>query len=351
MLVNREQLLQTLESIQPGLNPRDVIEQSACFVFRGKRVYTFNDEIACAARSMLGVTGAVPAEPLLNLLRKLPEEELDIAAGEGLLVVKGKRRGADIPMEAEIQLPIDSVEAPTEWTPLPTDFTDAIGHAQICVGKDGTKYAFVHIHPKWIESCDSMQLIRYRIATGLREPVLVRGSSVKHVVALGVTEFCETDSWLHFRNANRTIFSCRRYLDDYMNLGKLLDVTGDPWTIPKGLAEACDKAQIFSAANADPTNNVVNIQLTPGKVRIRSTGAMGRYWESKKLAYTGKPVNFVISPKMLMDIVGRHSECIITEERLKVDGGKWKYIGCLAAADADDGVEVETSTTGDDQHG
>ena len=114
MKVNREQLLNQLEAVLPGLSTRELIEQSSCFVFKDGKVLTFNDEIACVQTCKIGIEGAVPAMPIVNLLRKMVEEEITILPvndGKGLRI-KGKRKQATIPMEAEIQLPIEAWEKP-----------------------------------------------------------------------------------------------------------------------------------------------------------------------------------------------------------------------------------------------
>ena len=55
MKINRMNLLNVLESVHPGLSKRDMVEQSACFVFQGGRVITFNDEIACSLETELSI--------------------------------------------------------------------------------------------------------------------------------------------------------------------------------------------------------------------------------------------------------------------------------------------------------
>ena len=78
MKINREELLNQLESVQPGLSIREIIEQSSCFVFQDGKVITYNDEIFCSQKTPLKIKGAVLAAPLIALLRKMVETEVDI---------------------------------------------------------------------------------------------------------------------------------------------------------------------------------------------------------------------------------------------------------------------------------
>ena len=329
MKVNREELLKELESVTPGLSLKEVIEQSSCFVFKGGEVATYNDEIACQHSSCLDVVGAVCALPLLAILRKLGEESIEIGISKGELLIKGRHRKAGIRMEAEVQLPVDAVESPGKWKKLPDDFVDAVSITQECAGKDETQFSMtcIHLHPEWIEACDNFQAIRYTLATGIAIAVLVRRESLKYIVALGMTDFSETETWMHFRNPAGLILSCRRYVEEYPDLTSVLKVSGEQATLPKGLKEAAEKAAIFSVENLN--DNMVTLELKQGKLRITGRGSSGWYSEVKKVGYEGEPMSFTISPVLLAELVQHYNTCEISASRLKVDGGKFIYVTAL----------------------
>jgi hypothetical protein len=330
--INRDELLHQLESVQPGLSVREIIEQSSCFVFDEGTVMTFNGEDACRLKTKLDITGAVRAAPVMALLRQLGEQELEIEVGKNELVVTGKNRSAGISMEAQILLPIDKVEKPKGWKPLHEEFAEAIQIVQQCTGKDESKFytTCVHVGPKWVEACDNYQITRYKLKTGFANDTLVRGTSIKHIVTLGMTHFSETQNYVHFRNSIGLVFSCRRFVEDYPDLASFLKVSGEPTVLPKGLGEAATKAEIFSSENAD--DNQVLVKLRSGKLMVKGTGVSGWYEERKKLKYDGPPLDFLVSPKLLVEITKRHNECEIMEDRLKVDGGKFVYVTCLGTS-------------------
>lgn len=330
MRINRSDLLARLESMVPGLSPQDVIEQSSCLVFRDKYVYTFNDEIGVRARSPLGITGAVAAAPLLALLRKLPEDEVEISVSGGELLITGKHRRAGVRLEAEILLPIDAIETPRQWVPLPPEFPEAVGMVEQCAGRDEEKFFLtcVHITPKWLEACDELQATRYNLKTGFSGPTLVRRNSIRHVTTMGATEFCETPTWVHFRNPDRVVLSIRRFVEDYPDLSEILAVDGQPTDLPRGLADAVERADVFASENADADS--VLIELRPGKLTLTADSASGWYSEPRRVTYAGESLAFCVVPKILAAIVRKHSSAIITPARLKVDGGKFSYVTCLS---------------------
>ena len=215
--VNREKFLHQLESVQPGVSSREILEQSSCLIFKDGRVTSFNDEVSCSSPSSLpkSITGAVRSEPLLAIVQKLGEEEIEVSCTTEELLITGKRKQIGCRLEAEIVLPIDVVEKPEKWIKLHEDFADAVAIVEKCAAKDESqKTGFVHIHPKWLEACDYFQLARWPMVMGIKKAFLVRQSSIRHVASLGMTDFAETESWVHFRNAGGLIFSCRRHAEE-----------------------------------------------------------------------------------------------------------------------------------------
>ena len=331
--VNRESFLQQLESVRAGLSSREVMEQSSCFVFQDGSVQTYNDEIACRQNCNLDIHGAVQAEPLLGILRKLSEEAITITNTDEEFIIEGKKRKAGIRMEHEILLPVGRIDQPVEWKDLPEEFTEAVQIVCQCAGNDESQFRLtcIHLTPNFVEASDNFQVSRYMVETPITEPTLVRRDSIKHIIELGMTQFCETESWIHFRNPNNLVLSCRRYAEEagtFPDLSPIIDFTGEPTTLPTSLVDAVEKAEVFSSESTD--DNQVVIQLKAGRLRIRGEGNFGWFTEVKQLKYQGKDLSFRISPKLLVDLVSRHNECELTEDRLKVDGDNFVYVTSLS---------------------
>lgn len=330
--VAREDFLGILEQMQPGLSPREIVQQSSCFVFADGRITTFNEEVACQAASGLpdNFKGAVQAGSLTEILRKLPDEYINLSMTKSKMIVMGRNRKTGITMEREILLPIDSVEAPKKWIRLHEDFTDAITIVQECASRDQSAFTFtcIHIHPDFMEACDNLQLTRYALETGVPKPFLVRRDSLKHVPSFQFTKFSLSENWMHFKSKKGLVMSCRRYSEKFEDLSSLLKSKGTPTVLPKALGEAAQRCEIFSKENSD--DNVLNVELRPGLLRIRGEGATGFHMEAKKLKYDGKVMKFRIAPKLLVELLKRHTDCTISKKhRLLVDGGKFKYVVCL----------------------
>ena len=333
MKTNRPHLLGLLEQVQPGLSSKEVLEQSSCFVFHDGLVSTFNDELCCRIPCDIGYVGAVSAAPMLAMLSKLPEDEIDIFVDPekpGEIRINGKSRRAGIVAETEIRLPVDKVETPKTWNPLPADFVEGLEVVVQCASKDEDRFRLtcVHIHPDFLEACDNFQIARFPLKTGVRGSILIRASSLKPICDLGIVEYSETRSWLHFRTATALMVSVRKHIEDYADLSGPLNAEGGiPATLPAGLAESVDKAEVFSKETLGSNNLIV--ELSPGVLILTGEGATGWYKERKKIAYDGPPIKFLIAPKLLVEITKKRNDCTIAPGRLRIDGGKFVFVTSL----------------------
>lgn len=333
MRANREELLKVFESVRPGLASREILEQSSCLVFDSGRVLTFNDAVACSRKSPLNIQGAVKAQPLIDLLSKLTEDELEIDVKDGKMTIKGLKRRAKLTMEQQVQLPIDSVEVPDAWRDLDPEFSEAVSIVASCASTEESQFELtcVHIHPEWLEACDRFQIARYPMSTGVSQSILVKAESLRKIVGFDMTKVCETGSWIHFSNPAGLVLSCRRYLDAYKDLGRFLDTADtEPATLPGGLEEVVHRAEVFSVDNA--AGNHIKVGLRPDRVVIAGEGTTGVYEEMKQVAYKGPPIDFLISPKLLVEVAKKQNDIRVGERKICVDGGKFKFMAATEMA-------------------
>lgn len=332
-LLDRENLLQTLSSVQAGLSQKEITEQSDSFIFTDGKVITFNDELSCSAECDIGFEGAVRAAPLLAMLSKFEEENIEIEESDGELILRGKRQKSGITIENEILLPVDKIEAPGEWNELSPDFIEALHLAQQCVVVNDARFfaTCVHIHPEWIESCDGTQLLRYHIKTGIKKSVMIRGISAKHIAPLGMSEISKGKNWLHFRNQSGVTLSCRLFLEDFPDIEHIITAgkKGVLMRFPKGIKEASDKAEVF--ASESMTQNLIKITLRSGCIIVKGEGPSGWYTKKIRTKFTPEdgPITFLISPKLIDHITKEYDECKIAPKFLAVETAKFIYVTCV----------------------
>ena len=335
--VQRAEFLSQLEQVQPGLATLEIVDQATCFAFQDGKVYTFNEFVACQADSGLpnDFTGAVQSRPLLDILKNLPDKELMFSNGAGVLKIKGFRKKCRIKMQREVKLPVHRARLPDKWKKLPGLFCDAAKRAcQVVLKKDANPtFTSVHVTPTWIESCTSTQCVRYKTDTGFPESVLLRGASLQHVADMGVSSFAMTDEWVHFRTPDKTVLSCRRFHEKYVNdkkdasevIARSVATKGKKTTTPRGMDAAAKAAKVFAAETDD---KLIRVIITKENLKVIGDGVSGEFEQNFKIKYDGPPLNFVISPDVLTEIAV-YPSFELTDEILRVKTEKWTYVTSL----------------------
>jgi len=332
--ISRESLLRSLELVQPGLTKKADLDQSNCFCFQDGEVFTFNDKIACRCATPLDkeITGAVVAEKLLEILKKLPDDEIRVSQTDNYLQILGKGgRKSKHALQSEIRLPINMIERPTEdWVEIHPKFCEAVGLVHHSALKEDSlsNLVFVHINPDFVEACDNAQLTRYTLKTGVSKSLLINQEDIRHISKLHMTHLCETDSWVHFKNDNGLILSCRRHTMEFPDLSAPLELENPTKaSLNPKISRAVDTAMVFSKEQTDSNN--VRVELTTNRMLIVGTGITGEYSEPPKVEYNGPDIKFLINPKTLLDLVKKQTEIEIVEDRIRIKGDDYVHIICL----------------------
>lgn len=328
MKFNRKEILRQLESCNPGLSHTDNLEQSDCYILRPGVITTYNEEILCRQDTPLPFQAAVPAKPLVETLRKLTEDEIDIELKESMLMIKcaGTRR-IGLNIHADIVLHCDSVEPVTQWTDVPPVFADALAMVCEAADKDGDDFALncVQIMPVGMQATDRFQAIRYKLDCPVRSGVLVKRQSCTAVNGLGIAAMQETDNWIHWKTYTGLQISVRKYLEEYPDLSPLFKAEAQgTLRLPPSLIDALQKASIFLADTG--TGKQAVLKLKTNKIMIRGQNEHGFYEEIRDITYDGPAVTFGINPKYVQTLLKHDYPCHLTEGSLRIRGDSFAYI-------------------------
>ena len=336
MKIQRQDLLNILDMVSPGLSKRDIIEQSASFAFDQGKVLTYNDEIACSYPIDLQFTGAVRSAGLLHILRKLKDDELTLLAEDNNIVVLNKTTKTSIPTEKDILLPISCVDTPTKWKTLPEDFLDAIKMAKHCASNDQSLFVLTCLlfTPTHIDACDSRQVCRYTLELPIKKSFLLRRDSISHITNMSVTKICPTENWVHFQNEMGLVISCRRYfnVEDFFPIDPILKDKGVPLVLPKSLLERVDVGRFFAQTDIEASEAVLNIVLSEGRLLIKAIGAEGSHLSKTRIAYKGPARSFTIEAGLLSEFATSFTQCSINETKLMVKDGAFQYATSLGVS-------------------
>lgn len=340
MNVNRSNLLQRLQAVQPGCAQTDNrgggLMQSSCIVFRAGWAYTYNKEIACAIGTLLdkSITGAVHGSTLIGILKTIHEANVDITAEGSTLTIQCRGDLIRIPIDTEIKLPLNQIERPGSWQPIPPQFSEAVSLTEKCCKKKVERReefakSCINITQSFVQACDNFHASRYELSTFVADSVLVRGSALKEMSMLGCTEASETNDWLHFRNPLGLRFSVRCFHEPYPSLNKIFAVQGRPITLPRGLKDAAKRANIVADAGRDGKTAVVTLN-PDGEIRILGAGIRGRYDGSRKSdSINGEAFTFRIPTRLLAELTDQRGSVEVSDVAIHIREGPHTYISSL----------------------
>lgn len=305
--VNRIDLLQAMEAVEPGISQRPTLEQSDCIIARNGYFFTLQNEIFCKSKSPLdkGIECAVNGQKILAAIRGIPDMEVDVNIDKEF-EIKGKKFSAAVQVADKIILPIDQVEKPEQWSDLHHEFSEAMKLVVECSekGETLTTVTCLHIHPKWIEATDRFTFARYRIPSGVTESCLIHSLAARAIQSRFPTRICSTKEWLHFRNDSGVRLSVRRHIAEYPDMTHYTKQRGKPISFPKVAADAIKFLELFSKQNTD--DNEIEVKLDQDRVHIDGYGVASRASYHSKAKYSGKSVGFRIKPATLQNLIKEH---------------------------------------------
>jgi DNA polymerase III sliding clamp (beta) subunit (PCNA family) len=333
MKVQRKQLISILAKVNPGLAAKAVIEQSECFIFQGKRVYTFNDEIAVSHPIDFELAGAVNGKKLLDTLKKGADDEIDIFIKDGMIRVHGKKSRAGLKIDEEIKLPFGEVGDNEEavWINLPEDFCKAVHFCLFSTSRDASRplLTCVHINGDEVESCDNFRMTKYTMSDGVPDcNLLIPADAAKDLISFAPTQVAKVGGWLHFSNADDVIFCCRTYGEPYPNLGAILECEGEEAKLPEGIVDALERAEIFGEAAFKGTSARVTVTLGDGRMTVRGEGDHGFFEEEMRLRYKGE-ATFEIAAAFFAEVLQHTNTATIGDRKLMFNGEQWVHVVSL----------------------
>lgn len=328
--MKRTELLAILNKVKPGLANKELIEQSTSFVFKDKKIYTYNDEITISHPINLDIEGAVPAAELYLLLNRIKDEELDIDINENEIVFKGKKFKAGIRLESKIILPLKELKIPKNWDSLSDDFIDALSFCLFSVGKDMSRPVLtcLHLTDNLIESCDNFRLTQYKVSDGLFKQILLPSKAAIELIKYEPIRYALTDGWIHFKDTEDLIFSCRAFEGKYFDITDILDFIGDEIKFPSRMREILERVQTM--AEQDLTGDrKVNVEISNGRMKIRGENDIGWFEETTRIRCETN-LAFDINPKFLMEILTHTTNAKISNDKTKLRFDDEKFIHIMA---------------------
>lgn len=335
--MKKQDLLNVLEKVKPGLANKEMIEQSTSFAFIGDRVVTFNDEISISCQIKdLDITGAIKAEELYKFLSKAKTDDIDLTMQDNEILIKSGKAKVGITVQSEINLPLSELGELSGWKKLPEDFFSTLEIVRFCCSKDMSRPVLTCINVRkdgMMEACDSFRAIRFQMKGKMPVAFLLPASSANVLMGYPSTLIAISPGWVHFADQERTImFSCRIYSDAYKDLSANFNLLESiDFTFPAESLEILDRAQIFAKGDIF-LDQQVDIAVEGRRLffRVKKAGSWFEEWAKIEAV---QPFATSVHPQFLRDILKLTRVCeIVPGQKMKFTGENWQHIAALSAS-------------------
>lgn len=316
-------LIKALESLMVGVSRTQVVEQSDHLAFLDGYVYSFNDAIAVSRPLDIGIRGAIEAEPFIQMLKKIKTDTVDLTTNDddsgSVLILSSGRTNVGLPISRTISLPIEEIDHPEEWYPVPSGFNGAIGMVLVTCAKKSPRPIFtsVHLTSERMESADNISVTRVDMKFPEKLDLCVPGSSLDAVKGVPAVSMSFSDRWMFLQDEEGNEYSLRAFPSEFPSTDKVFRDGGDEIPVPDELFDAVDRVNILSRGNTD-LGALVNIQYRKRFISVSAKTERG--WVRDKIrneGYDGEEISFKILPAMLLQFRGQFDRAIWTSPILQ----------------------------------
>ena len=333
MILNKQKLKEALEIVKPGLSNKETIQQTSSFAFLGDRIVTYNDEISIShPLEGLEIEGAIPAENLYKFLGKIKKDEVELTLeGNEIIIVSGRSR-AGLTIESEVKLPLQEISGDKLWQELPENFNKFMSFAMTACSRNSSEpiLGCVNVSKEgFLEASDGFRIVQCHLGSEMPlKTFLMPSTSILQIVKIQPNLISEGNGWIHFKNEERTVISCRIFEGVFPAVEKHLEVKGTKIILPRTIDEILDRAMVFAKKDSALDENV-EITIENRRLKIRAESESGWFEESANIQYEDEKIQFNITPFLLKDILNETQECLVGKDKLKFEGNGWKYMIAL----------------------
>lgn len=337
MKIQRGELLAKLNDASPGLTSSKAmtVEQSDCFVFIRDTLYTFNDSVMVRVPNPLpGMSLVVNGRDFLDLVAKVPDDELEVSLEDGKLWINGMdgSRSAWINSAVEVAMPLNDVPMPAKWSRLGEGTAHALQQAASTCDARSSDYLVTAVHatPDLVEGTDQIRFLRVTGPTGFQSRVLMPADAVAELKRTELTKVSVGEGWVHFRTGQGAVVSMRCGHGDYIEgVEEALKLKkAEKVVLPVGLKDSVERAEIFDHEQGDFK---IGVKLTKDRLILTARKEGGGYKERHKMEYGGRPLNFMVAPDLLVEVLGHTREVTVDGSKMKIAWDRSVFVVCLDA--------------------
>lgn len=342
MELNREDLLDVLNLVRPGLSQKEVIEQSNHFIFNKDEVLAYNDELLISYPFDIELQCTVDASLFLKLISRMTTENISLQVKKGLLECWNNKTSAHIPIVEESEI-FDYIKNVTdnldgaEWHDLSDDFVEGL---RLCAFSAETDRQLGTLTCVRVEGADVMSGSKSRISwytmnEEVPEDFYIEASLIGELSRYeGMSKYSLSKSWAHFKSDSDVTFSARRVIPLELlpfrepfagfNVGVRI-------RIPNDLRESIETVNLVNEGE-QAVDKLVTLIIDSTKVTCKAEtkkGAILEEVEFEKPPKIEKSFSVSMRPDFLVDVLDKTTFMYVGEHHVLFKRQAFQHIAGL----------------------
>jgi DNA polymerase III sliding clamp (beta) subunit (PCNA family) len=330
MQIDKQELQHALEIVKPGLSNREIIEQSTSFAFLDGKVVTYNDEMSIAhpVEGLEIEEGAVQAEELYKFLSRVKSDTIELEISDNEIKIVAGKSEAGLTLHSQVLLPLEELGRKGKWKELPEDFTEALKFTAPTCSNDMSNPAITCVHVRddgIVEATDNFRVTYYEIDSLGLPSFLLPASVANQLAKYDITQIARGEAWSHYKTAEGSEISCRKFSAEFPETGHLIDIEGSAITFPEELQEVIDRVAVFAKRDLS-LDEEITIEVDQNRMIVSAQSDVGWSREEVPGKVENLKLKFAINPDFLSSILQKKYTAEIDGDRLRFDGDNWIHV-------------------------
>lgn len=322
------ELLKVLENTKAGIDTKSETEIMSYYYFSKNNVITHNDKISVRYPFKTDFNMFVKATDLYNIISKIKTSEVSLTKKENKLNISSKSAKINLTVieDDEATSMIENVSKSIKeanWKKLPENFKESI---KLCAtttsihDSDGT-LSYIYLDGVDCISSDNTR-ISHSILDSQIDQMFIKAKEVNSLINSNPIEYSIGDSWIHFKNEDNGVFSIRVITGEYPDYLQFFDFDGDEITLSKDVLTGIDLASVLT----DIATPIINIKIEKGFCILSVKSDNGKILHRSKVNYKGNPINFMINPNFLKEMINHSTSLIVGSDKAKLKTDKFSLL-------------------------
>lgn len=315
MKIDRKKLLEKLAMAIPGINQNGTgFQGTDTFFFEKKTVSSFSSRVAIhvGLDEDTGVTGALHAKKLHDVLKKITSESVDLTEVEGNVHIEYKNSSGG---KGSIKMVLQKLPAafeyvakvfadPVEWRELPVDFLRVIEKTHI--PWNTPEYVSLYTKGDMCFSKSKTQVAKGKFVnfSGDFPPVCIQEKEVKVLLNIpDMVSFTVLDGWIRVKTKLEVVYSLRAELSDgqlenverTIEKNKIQPEEKAIVVFPNELNMVIDRAVIFSEQFIGTGKNKIDFHINGSVLLVQANTKKYNFCEELKIKSESTKISFFTS--------------------------------------------------------